>query len=157
MTSAVLERGPVFAPEDEATAIRELEQALVESGATPVLVGADHQERPLPETVASLLVRLVHELARGNAVTIVPVHAELTTFQAAELLNVSRPFLVRLLNEGKIPYHRIGTHRRIYAADLLEFKAGYRKQQRAAVAEMANLAQEMGVYDAAPPPHPDDD
>jgi excisionase family DNA binding protein len=103
----------------------------------------------LPATLIPLLARVVRELVRGNAITIVPVHAELTTFEAAELLNVSRPYLVRLLDQGKIPYRKVGTHRRILAADLLKFKEGYRAKQRWALAAMAREAQEMGLYNAA--------
>jgi excisionase family DNA binding protein len=156
MSSAVLDR-PVFAPAAEQPALRELELALEQRGAVPpVLLGADRQPRELPDTLIPLLARVVRELVRGNAVTIVPVHAELTTFEAAELLNVSRPYLVRLLDQGKIPYRKVGTHRRILAADLLKFKEGYRAKQRRALAEMAREAQEMGLYDAEPSePEPD--
>jgi excisionase family DNA binding protein len=158
MTSAVLERGPVFAQETEAPAIRELELALARRDpAEPLLLSADQTPHRLPATVAQLLAHLVHELAKGNAVTIVPVHAELTTFQAAELLNVSRPYLVRLLDQGKIPFHRVGTHRRIYAADLLAYRERRRAEQHRMLDEMAQEAQAMGLYHAEPPVLAEDD
>jgi excisionase family DNA binding protein len=147
MATAVAERKPVFAPLSEEPAIRELDLLLAQSGPEqPLLLGLGAQPRQVPETVREILARVVRELAQGNAVTIVPVHAELTTFQAAELLNVSRPYLVRLLDQGKIKYHKVGTHRRILAADLLMFKEGYRAKQHAALDEMAREAQEMGLY-----------
>jgi excisionase family DNA binding protein len=139
MATAVLERQPVFAPPAEEPAIRELATLLAEGDAEEPL--------RLPATVRRLLAHLVHELAQGNAVTIVPVHAELTTNQAAELLNISRPYLVRLLDAGKIPFHRVGTHRRIYAADLLAYKARRRAEQHAALDELAREAQELGLYE----------
>src|SRR3954447_5550331 len=110
MATATLDRKPVFAPAAEQPAIRDL-ATLLELGDAPApeLIARGAQHAPLPATVARLLARVVQELERGNAVTIVPVHAELTTFQAAELLNVSRPYLVRLLDQGKIQYRKVGT------------------------------------------------
>ena len=101
----------------------------------------------MPPSVYALLTRVVHELARGNAVTVVPIHAELTTQQAADLLNVSRPFLVKLLEAREIPFHRAGTHRRIRLDDLMAYRERRSRGRRTALAEMAREAQEMGLYE----------
>ena len=84
-------------------------------------------------------------MAQGNAVTIIPIHAELTTQEAADFLNVSRPYLVRLLEQKKMPFHMVGTHRRVRFEDLMAFKASFEKSRREAMDELATQAQELGM------------
>ena len=92
-----------------------------------------------------LLVDILAELADGNAVQVVPVHAELTTQEAADLLNVSRPHLVKLLEDGALPFHRTGKHRRVRFADLMQFKAARERDSEQAMQELAGQAQELGM------------
>ncbi|WP_374611998.1 helix-turn-helix domain-containing protein [Sphingorhabdus sp.] len=105
----------------------------------------DGTDLPLPKAITPLLIRLLTEMANGNAVTLMPVHAELTTQEAANLLNVSRPHLVRLLEEKKIPFHKAGTHRRVKFVDLEAYKARFEQERRAALAELAAQSQELGM------------
>ena len=99
----------------------------------------------LPALAARLLVRIVEEMAKGNAITLIPVHAELTTQQAANLLNVSRPFLVKLLEEKHIPCRRVGTHRRILFKDLMGYKQRFEVERAKALEELAAQGQEWGM------------
>ncbi len=95
----------------------------------------------VPRQAFELFLELLGQLANGNAVTILPVHAELTTQQAADLLNVSRPFLVQLLEADRIPHRRVGTHRRILAADVLRYKREDQARRRQAMDELTANAQ----------------
>lgn len=102
---------------------------------------------PIPRSVFAVVVRVAEVLARGDAITLVPVGKELTTQQAADLLNISRQYLVRLLNEGVIAYTKTGKHRRLKIEDVLAFKGGERDQARkAGLDELAAVSQELGGY-----------
>lgn len=125
--SAALElearREPIQPSKAERARITRIDRFLRESSPrTAELVGPDGKSLKLPNSVYTLLTQLVSELAQGNAVTIVPVRHELTTQQAADILNVSRPFLIKLLESGDIPFRRVGTHRRILFEDLMAYK-----------------------------------
>jgi len=96
----------------------------------------------LPARIFDALLELLRHTAEGNAVTLVPVHAELTTQQAADLLNVSRPHLVKLLEQGAIPFHRTGRHRRVFAKDLFAYRERRREESREAFDELAALSQD---------------
>ena len=99
----------------------------------------------LPRRAVTILMDLLGQMANGNAVTLVPVHAELTTQQAADILNVSRPFLVKLLEDGRIPHTLVGTHRRVRAQDLFAYQRRQKENSAAALAELGRLDQELGL------------
>jgi excisionase family DNA binding protein len=104
----------------------------------------------VPREAFELFLEVLGQMANGNAVTIVPVHAELTTQQAADLLNVSRPHLVRLLETGKLPFRKVGKHRRILFADLARYQKQDEARRREVMEELAAEAQRHGLgYRAA--------
>lgn len=107
--------------------------------------GTESVDVTVPASALRLLVGALAQMATGNAVRLIPHHAELTTQEAAEILNVSRPYLVRLLDEGRIPFQRVGTHRRVLFKDVMTYKAEHRVARRAALKELARLDQELGL------------
>lgn len=110
-----------------------------------VLDGAKGETLRIPAPAAKMLVRILEEMARGNAVTLIPVHAELTTQEAADMLTISWPSLIQLLDEGKIEYRKIGTHRRVRFESLMDYKRNADAERRAALAELAAYDQEIGI------------
>jgi len=154
---------PIAAPPEAHHALEEIAQALApavspSAGGTrapgpkrrpallPALVGPAGERLELPEPLYHLLARIVEVLARGDAVTIVPVGRELTTQQAADLLNVSRQYLVRLLDEGRIPHRKTGKHRRLRIEDVLAFKAQRDRERADQLDALAAMTQDMGGY-----------
>ena len=105
----------------------------------------DGQDLILPVQALVLLRNLLDELARGNSVTIVPLHAELTTQQAADILNVSRPYLIKLLERGELQFTKVGTHRRIQFKDLMAYKNIVKKRSSSAMDELVQIAQETNL------------
>src|ERR1022692_2129316 len=107
---------PIGLSSKERTQIRALRQLVLEGSIK--LVGAKGRRAELPGAVVGLLDEILKNMQAGKTVSIVPEHQQLTTQRAANLLGVSRPFMVRLLEEGKLPFHMVGSHRRVYLADL---------------------------------------
>ena len=122
------------------------------------LLGSDHEvlltngssSVPLPMELRSLLADVVRAMRRGQAVTVAPLSQQLTTQQAADLLGVSRPTLIKLLEAGAMPYEIPGRHRRLRLSDVLTYQHTRRGQQRTALKELAGDAQDAGLYDLEP-------
>ena len=143
-----LEREPVAAAAHDRDALMEIARLLRGAQGAPVkLVGAEGGSVALPDSVVRLLGQLVQALAREQAVAVVPIGRELTTQQAADLLNISRPYLIQLLDRGEIPHRKTGTHRRIALPDLLAYKERRDSRRTQALDDLVRLSQELGLYD----------
>lgn len=99
----------------------------------------------IPVSAFQLLNSILTEMAKGNAVTLVPIDAELTTQQAAHLLNVSRPFLIEQLEKGVIAYRKVGTHRRVMFKDLMQYKQEMDRNRLKALEQLSAIDQELGL------------
>lgn len=140
-----VEATPVYQP-----AIRLVDQMLSHAAIAqedrPQLRSAKGEAIDLPEPLFQILRQVTHILAQGDGVSIVPVHKELTTQQAADILNVSRPYLISLLDHNQIPFNRTGKHRRIKFGDLMMYKRKRDAERRAQLAELTQMSEEYGLY-----------
>lgn len=136
---------PVTVPESEGEQIRGLNRML--QLGSPALVGADGERLELPDAVYRLLKKIARNMQLGRAIVLVPENQQLTTQRAADLLGVSRPHLVKLLEAGELPYHKAGSHRRIYLKDLAAYQKRRDTERRAALDRIAKEAFESGLYD----------
>ncbi|MDX1423997.1 MAG: excisionase family DNA-binding protein [Kiloniellales bacterium] len=144
-TEALSERLPTPDETQKASeAISAMARALTDEGALPLNLVEDGGEVQieLPPAIGRLLLDMLGYIARGEMVTFVPYAAELTTQRAADLLNVSRPFLTKLLESKQIPFHRVGSHRRILVQDLLAYKRQRDDERTRALKEIQRLGQE---------------
>jgi excisionase family DNA binding protein len=99
----------------------------------------------VPAAAFRMFVHMLDEMASGNAVRLIPHNAELSTQEAAEILNVSRPYVVRLLDEGRMPSHRVGTHRRVLFTDVMAYRDENRRARGAVLDKLSALDQELGL------------
>lgn len=110
-----------------------------------VRVEQDEDAIAIPMSAFRLLADILTEMGKGNAVTLIPINAELTTQQAADILNVSRPFLIEQLEKGIIPFRRVGTHRRILFRDLMSYKQAIDQNRLRALEQLSALDQKHGL------------
>lgn len=123
-------------------AVRRLNRLVQADQSLRLAPEADGVPVELPPVAVALLMRLLKDLAAGNAVTLIPIHAELTTQMAADLLGVSRPFVIKLIDENRLPHHMAGTHRRILFKDLMAYKRAMDAARDTALQELADDSQE---------------
>ena len=110
-----------------------------------ILNGNETEDLILPGSAVNMLLEVLTEMSKGNAMTLMPIDAELSTQQAAEILNVSRPYLVNLLEQGEIAFRKVGTHRRVMAKDVFDYKQRVDSERLKALDELAIQAQECGM------------
>ncbi len=137
---------PVLPSSEEAALAKEASRHLAKHEGGELRVQLDDGEvLRLPKAVHDLLYHLLTEMGKGNAVTLFPVHAVLTTQEAADYLNVSRPFLIKLLEQGKLRFEMVGTHRRIRFSDLETFRKEAEEQRKSTMNQLAEQAQKLGM------------
>lgn len=137
-------------PPDDPTGLSTLARDLADPGSPSRarLVGPDGVEIDVPEELYAVLRDVVAALSQGLAITIAPHNAMLTTQEAADLLSISRPTLVRLLTEGEIPYSMRGRHRRLMLSDVLDYRDRARRERRQTLDQMAIAGEDAGLYEA---------
>lgn len=137
-------------PPDDLSALLDLARFLAAHDTPTRLVDPEGNGVALPGPVYDVLVQVVEALRAGRAVTVAPLAQRLTTQEAADLLGVSRPTLVKLLESGAIPYEQPGRHRRVRLADLLAYRDARRIDRRAALNRMTTDAGDTGIYEGSP-------
>lgn len=150
MTAASLRPSlPTLPTEQEAKLARESSRVLAacigRGDAARLKVICGNQEVDVPVSALRMLVDILAQMAEGNAVSIVPYHAELTTQQAADFLNVSRPHLVGLLERNELSHRKVGSHRRVLFKDLVAYQQRSRIERKKTLDELAAQAQELGL------------
>jgi excisionase family DNA binding protein len=133
--------------EAEVEAIRQLEHILNQENSQLKLVASNGEEITITDSVLRVLRQVVQAMASGKNVSIVTYNPELTTQQAADLLNVSRPYLIKLLEQGELPYIMVGTHRRVKFEDLRKYKQQRDTKRRQLLDELIAESQELGFYE----------
>jgi excisionase family DNA binding protein len=142
---SIATREPITLPATEQTQVRDLERML-DLGA-PALVSVSGERLVVPPTVYEVLRKVVELMAEGKSVTLLPDNQVVTTQRAADLLGMSRPFFIKLLETGAMAHHRVGNQRRVYLRDVLEFARKRDEERQAALDRLSRQAVEVGLYD----------
>ena len=127
--------------------LAELAVLLRQAPVPPLLAFGDGRTVTLTASLRQLLAEAAAILARGEEVALVPLHTALTTQQAADLLGVSRQYFTRLLDDGALPFQRVGSHRRVIYADVVAYQRQQQRQRRAALRELTRVSEDLGLYD----------
>ena len=141
-------QAPIALSETDQRQVLELYQKIQRSRAK--LVGPDGRTQSLPVSLYEFLVKLIADLCEGQSVAIVQNDAQLTTVEAARMLGVSRQFLIGQLEKGEIPFHMVGTHRRIYVRDVLAYKMQRDGKRHRILDDLTRAEAEEGLYDREP-------
>jgi excisionase family DNA binding protein len=149
IVTTTAESGVVFPPEN-LNALLDLARFLELHAEPALLLGPDGEQVPLPAEIYQVLVEVVEALREGKVITVVPQTQRLTTQEAADFLGISRPTLVKLLDQGKIPYEQPGRHRRVMFSDLLRYVDLRRAERTAALDRLTEDASEAGIYGGRP-------
>lgn len=150
MTETLNERTLLPEHPDQLAEVRRFLSSTPASSGAAVLRSAEGEVVTLPAEVFEGLRLVALALAEGKAVTVAPLHTTLTTQEAAELLGMSRPTFVKLLDAGEIPFTRPGRHRRVRLTDVLAFREYRRAERAAGLSELTRISEELGLYDDVP-------
>ncbi|MBW4671706.1 MAG: helix-turn-helix domain-containing protein [Cyanomargarita calcarea GSE-NOS-MK-12-04C] len=131
----------------EIQSIKKLESILQATGNTAKLIGPNEEQIAIPESVYQVLRQVVHAFVLGQSISIMPQQQEMTTQEAADFLNVSRPYLIKLLEQGNIPYIKVGSHRRVRFEDLKNYKQLRDTERGRILDELTQESQDMGFYE----------
>ena len=112
---------------------------------SPAYLSIEGEKVELPQSAVKLLFEILNQMAEGNALTLVPKHASLSTQEGADLLNVSRPFFIKLLETGEMPFQKIGNRRRVFADDVIKYKEKSLKARRKILQHLVDEAQDLGL------------
>jgi excisionase family DNA binding protein len=141
----------ILPEENESARILSLVKALEARGETveaqPAIITVDGTRHELPDDLADILVTVATALASGQGVTVVPRHRLLTTQEAADMLNISRPTLIKILDDEAIPFEYRGSHRRIRLQDVIDYQDSLRTRRAEALDRMQAQSQDAGIYD----------
>lgn len=137
----------IAANSEETVCIQELEQFLSES-TQPCLIGSNGEIVVIPEPIYQVLCRVIQAMAQGKGISLAPSEREISTQEAANILNISRPYLIKnLLEQGKIPYTKVGNHRRIRFQDVMAYQAQRDQERGKILNEFTEFLQDEGFYD----------
>ncbi len=120
----------------------------IRSDSPEIEIAETGEKIKIPLSALKFLTKIVEEISKGNPVSILPIAAEMTTQAAADYLGCSRPHLVKLLEDGEIPYTKVGKHRRVKLEDVVEYKKQMKANQKAALIEMMHADEDLGLYDS---------